>query len=91
MALSPTTIKYISIAVVVVVVCLLVVSIVWDALKLAVGLLIGLGLIYLGVRFLFGKGLPSGMKKLADKALKAGKDATAAEEADPKEAKDETK
>ncbi|MBK8207120.1 MAG: hypothetical protein IPK87_10095 [Planctomycetes bacterium] len=92
MALSPTTIKYIAIAIVVVVVCLLVVSIVWDALKIAVGLLIGLGLIYLGVRFLFGKGLPSSMKMLADKALKAGKDeAEKQEKAEVKEAKDETK
>lgn len=79
MALSPTAIKYIAIAVVVLVACLLIVSIVWDALKLAIGLLIGVGLIYLGIRFLFGKGLPPAMKKVADKALKTGKEVMAEE------------
>ncbi len=74
MALSPGTVKYIAIAVVIVVVCLLVVSIVWEALKIAIGLIIGLGLIYLGVRFIMGKGLPPAMKKVADKALKVAKE-----------------
>ncbi len=70
MALSPSTIKYIAIAVLIVVVCLLVISIVWQALQVALGLIIGLGLIYLGVRFILGKGLPPAMKKVADKAVK---------------------
>lgn len=89
MALSPTAIKYIAIAVVVLVACLLIVSIVWDALKLAIGLLIGVGLIYLGIRFLFGKGLPPAMKKVADKALKTGKEVMA--EGSKEEKKEEAK
>jgi hypothetical protein len=71
MALSSTTIKYLAIGVIIAVACLIVVSIIWDALKIALGLLIGLGLIYLGIRFIMGKGLPPTVKKLADKALKA--------------------
>jgi hypothetical protein len=74
MALSPTNVKYIAIGVLIFVACLLVVSIVWDALKIALGLIIGLGLIYLGVRFILGKGLPPAMKKVADKALKVAKE-----------------
>lgn len=89
MALSPTAVKYIAIAVVVLVASLLIVSIVWDALKLAIGLLIGVGLIYLGIRFLFGKGLPPAMKKVADKALKTGKEVMAEDAKDDK--KEETK
>ncbi|MBX3458438.1 MAG: hypothetical protein KF696_00570 [Planctomycetes bacterium] len=84
MALSPTAVKYIAIAIVVLVACLLIVSIVWDALKLAIGLLIGVGLIYLGIRFLFGKGLPPAMKKVADKALKTGKEVMAEDAKDDK-------
>jgi hypothetical protein len=76
MAMSPSQVKFIAIAVVIIVVCLLVVSIVWDALKIAVGMIVGLGLIYLGIRFILGKGLPPAMKKVADKALKAAKDDT---------------
>lgn len=71
MALPPTAIKYIAIAVIVAVAILLIGAIMWDILKIAVGLLIGGGLIYLGFRFLLGKGLPSNMKKLADKAMKS--------------------
>jgi hypothetical protein len=74
MALSSTTVKYISIGVLAVVVILIVGAILIDLLKVAIGLIIGLGLIYLGVRFLMGKGLPKNMEKLVDKAVKATKD-----------------
>lgn len=71
MALSPTTIKYIAIAVLIAVGVLLIGAIVWDILKIVAGLLIGGGLIYLGMRFLLGKGLPANMQKLTDKAMKS--------------------
>jgi hypothetical protein len=74
MALSSTTVKYISIGVLAIVVILIVGAILIDLLKVAIGLIIGLGLIYLGVRFLMGKGLPKNMEKLVDKAVKATKD-----------------
>jgi hypothetical protein len=74
MALSPTTVKYIAIGVLIAVAVLLIGAIVWDVLKVVAGLLIGGGLIYLGVRFLMGKGLPKNMEKLVDKAVKASKD-----------------
>ena len=74
MALSPTTVKYIAIGVLIAVGVLLIGAIVWDILKVVAGLLIGFGLIYLGIRFLLGKGLPKNMEKLVDKAVKAGKD-----------------
>ena len=74
MALSPTTVKYIAIGVLIAVAVLLIGAIVWDLLKIVAGLLIGGGLIYLGVRFLMGKGLPKNMEKLVDKAVSAGKD-----------------
>ncbi|MCA8912104.1 MAG: hypothetical protein KDB82_10395 [Planctomycetes bacterium] len=74
MALSPTTVKYIAIGVLIAVAVLLIGAIVWDLLKIVAGLLIGGGLIYLGVRFLMGKGLPKNMEKLVDKAVNAGKD-----------------
>ena len=74
MALSPTTVKYIAIGVLIAVGVLLIGAIVWDILKVVAGLLIGFGLIYLGIRFLMGKGLPKNMEKLVDKAVKAGKD-----------------
>jgi O-antigen/teichoic acid export membrane protein len=88
MALPPTAVKWIAIVVLVVVVVFLVVSIVWEALKIAVGLLIGGALIYLGVRFLLGKGLPKPLKRAADKALKGGKVAKKVVEAELKESKD---
>jgi hypothetical protein len=74
MALSPTTIKYIAIGVVIAVGIIVVGAIIWDALKIAVGLLFGFGLIYLGVRFLMGKGLPKNVEKLVEKAVKQDKD-----------------
>ena len=74
MALSPTTVKYIAIGVLIAVGVLLIGAIVWDILKVVAGLLIGFGLIYLGIRFLLGKGLPKNMEKLVDNAVKAGKD-----------------
>ena len=74
MALSPTTVKYIAIGVLIAVAVLLIGAIVWDVLKVIAGLLIGGGLIYLGIRFLMGKGLPKNMEKLVDKAVSAGKD-----------------
>ena len=74
MALSPTTVKYIAIGVVIVVAVLIIGAIVIDILKVVVGLLIGGGLIYLGIRFLMGKGLPKNMEKLVEKAVKAGKE-----------------
>ena len=74
MALSPTAVKYIAIGVVIVVAVLIIGAIVIDFLKVVVGLLIGGGLIYLGVRFLIGKGLPKNMEKLVEKAVKAGKE-----------------
>jgi hypothetical protein len=93
MALSPTHIKWIAIIVAVVAVVFLVVSFVWDALKIALGLLIGGGLIYLGFRFLLGKGLPPGLKRLAGKAAKGGKVAKKvinAELADKKDQSDDS-
>lgn len=80
MALSPTTIKYIAVGVVIAVAVLLIGAFVWDLLKVAAGLLIGFGLIYLGIRFLMGKGLPKDMEKLVNKAVKAGKDKNEKEE-----------
>lgn len=74
MPLSPTQIKYIAVGVVILVAVLIIGSIIIDLLKVAIGLLIGLGLIYLGVRFLMGKGLPKSMEKIVDKAVKATKD-----------------
>ena len=74
MALSPTAVKYIAIVVVVVVAVLMIGAIVIDFLKIVVGLLIGGGLIYLGIRFLLGKGLPKNVEKLVDKAVKASKE-----------------
>jgi hypothetical protein len=74
MALTSTQVKYIAIGVLIVVAVLIVGSIIIDALKIALGLLIGVGLIYLGLRFLMGKGLPKGMEKIVDKAAKATKD-----------------
>jgi divalent metal cation (Fe/Co/Zn/Cd) transporter len=69
MALSPKAVKYIAIGVIVAVAVLLIGAIVWDILKIAAGILIGGGLIYLGIRFLLGKGLPENVQKLADKAM----------------------
>ncbi len=74
MALPPTAVKYIAIAVIIVVGIFVIGALVWDILKIAVGLLIGGGLIYLGMRFLMGKGLPPKVKKLADKALSSEED-----------------
>jgi hypothetical protein len=73
MALSPNHIKWIAIVVAVVAIVFLVVSFIWDAMKIALGLLIGGGLIYLGFRFLLGKGLPPTLKRMAGKAAKGGK------------------
>jgi len=70
MALPPNAVKYIAIGVVVVVAILMIGAIVWDFLKIAIGLLIGFGLIYLGIRFMMGKGLPKGLEKVVKKAVK---------------------
>ncbi|MCA8915162.1 MAG: hypothetical protein KDB90_07105 [Planctomycetes bacterium] len=74
MALSPTAIKYIAIGVVIAVAVLLIGAIVIDLLKIVAGILIGGGLIYLGIRFLMGKGLPKGLENAAKKVIKEGKD-----------------
>lgn len=74
MALPPTAVKYIAIGVIVIVAVVVIGAIIWDILKIAVGLLIGGGLIYLGVRFLLGKGLPKNVKDLADKVRKSDDD-----------------
>ncbi len=74
MALSATTIKYILIAVVVVLLAMFVAALVWDFLKIALGVLVGGGLVYLGVRFLLGKGLPKPMADAAKKVIDAGKE-----------------
>jgi hypothetical protein len=74
MPLSPTQVKYIAIGVVIVVAVLIIGSFVLEVLKYVLGVGIGLGLIYLGVRFLMGKGLPKTMEKMVDKAVKASKD-----------------
>lgn len=73
MALSSTSVKYILIGAAMVLVGLFVLSFVWDALKVAVGVLVGAGLIYLGFRFLMGKGLPKGVEKAAKQVIDAGK------------------
>ncbi|MBZ0137321.1 MAG: hypothetical protein K8I27_13225 [Planctomycetes bacterium] len=67
--------KYIAIGVVIVVAVLLIGAIVWDFLKIVAGLIIGFGLIYLGIRFMLGKGLPKGIEKVVKKAVKEGKEA----------------
>lgn len=74
MALSATTIRYIVIAVVVVVLAMFIGALVWDFLKIALGVLIGGGLIYLGFRFLLGKGLPKPMADVAKKVIDADKE-----------------
>lgn len=84
MALSPQAIKYISIGVLVVVLVLIVGAIVWDVLKIAVGLLLGVGLIYLGIRYMLGFGLPKSMANVVDKAMKAGADEEPNEEPNEK-------
>lgn len=68
MALSPKTIKYIAITVVIVVAGLMIGMFVWDLLKTAIGLLLGFGLVYIGVRVMFGKGLPKQLEKVVNKA-----------------------
>jgi len=74
MALSPTTIKYIAIGVGITLAVLFVGALLWDILKIALGILVGVGLIYLGLRFLLGKGLPKGIEDAAKKVADAGKD-----------------
>lgn len=74
MALPPNAVKYIAIGVVIVVAILLIGAIVWDFLKIAAGLLIGFGLIYLGIRFMMGKGLPKGIENVVKKAVKEDKE-----------------
>ena len=74
MALSPKHVKYMVIGVLVVVVGIFALSLLWQMLKIAVGVLIGLTLIYLGVRFLLGKGLPKKLEKAVNKALEEKKD-----------------
>lgn len=69
MAFSPRQIKYVAGGVLVVVVGIFALSLLWEVLKIAGGLLIGCGLIYLGFRFLLGKGLPKSLDKVVDKAL----------------------
>lgn len=68
MALSPKTIKYIAIGVVVVVVGLVITSYVWDLLKTAIGVGIGVAFVVIGIRVMFGKGLPSSIEKAVNKA-----------------------
>ena len=80
MALSPQAIKYISIGVLVVIAAVIIGSIIWDFLKIAVGLLVGVGLIYLGLRYMLGFGLPKSMANMVDKAMKAGADDDPAKE-----------
>jgi divalent metal cation (Fe/Co/Zn/Cd) transporter len=67
-------VKYIAVGTLVAVAVLVIGAVVWDVLKVVVGILIGGGLIYLGIRFLIGKGLPKNMEKLVDRAVKASKD-----------------
>jgi hypothetical protein len=71
MALSPTTIKYIAIAVVVVVLVMLISALLWDLLKIVVGVLVAGALIYLGFRMILGKGLPKGIKSAVEKAVRS--------------------
>lgn len=63
MSLSPQTIKYILIAGAAVLVVVIIGSLLWDFLKIVAGVLIGGGLIYLGFRFLLGKGLPKSVEQ----------------------------
>jgi sulfite exporter TauE/SafE len=79
MALSSTSVKYILIGAALVLVGLFVVSLVWEGLKIALGVLIGGALIWLGFRFLMGKGLPKGVEKAAKKVIDVGKAAAADE------------
>lgn len=73
MALPPNAVKYIAIGVLIVVALVIIGAIVWDLLKIAIGLIVGFGLIYLGIRFMMGKGLPKGIEKVVDKAVKGDK------------------
>ncbi|MEE9311336.1 MAG: hypothetical protein V3V10_02880 [Planctomycetota bacterium] len=68
MALSPRTIKYIAVGVIVVVVGLVITSYVWDLLKTAIGVGIGVAFVVIGIRVMFGKGLPSSIEKAVNKA-----------------------
>ncbi|MBE7491975.1 MAG: hypothetical protein HS108_09520 [Planctomycetes bacterium] len=74
MPLSPTAVKYLAIGILVLLGAMFIGALLWDILKIALGLLIGLGLIYLGLRFLAGKGLPRAMEDAAKKVVDAGKD-----------------
>jgi sulfite exporter TauE/SafE len=76
MALSSTSVKYLLIGAALVLVGLFIVSLVWEGLKIALGVLIGGALIWLGFRFLMGKGLPKGVEKAAKKVIDVGKAAT---------------
>jgi sulfite exporter TauE/SafE len=76
MALSSTSVKYILIGAALVLVGLFIVSLVWEGLKIALGVLIGGALIWMGFRFLMGKGLPKGVEKAAKKVIDVGKAAT---------------
>ncbi|MDC1142916.1 hypothetical protein OAU50_07465 [Planctomycetota bacterium] len=68
MALSPTAVKYIAIAVILVVVGAVVLSALWEFLMTAIGILIGVGLVVIGFRVMFGKGLPKPIEKAVNKA-----------------------
>ncbi len=67
MALSSTQIKWIAIITVVVIAVIIVASLLWEVIKIVAGVVIGGGLIYLGLRFLFGGGFPKPIAKFTNR------------------------
>ncbi|KAA0217130.1 hypothetical protein EDM80_03645 [bacterium] len=67
MELTKTQWKYIAIGVVAAVGFMFLLGLLWDLLWKLAGILIAVGLIALGIRFLFGKGLPDSLIDKVDK------------------------
>lgn len=61
MELSKTQWKYIAIGILVLVVGMFLLGVLWDLLWKLAGIVIAVVLIFIGIRFLFGKGLPDSL------------------------------
>jgi len=60
--------RYILVGAALLLVAVVILSILWEALKTIVGVAIGLFFLYLGVRLILGKGLPGSVSKVVKKA-----------------------
>lgn len=67
MELSKTQWKYIAIGILVLVVGMFLLGVLWDLLWKLAGILIAVLLITIGIRFLFGKGMPDALIDKLDK------------------------